>query len=65
MLVMTLQTHSVPDSFCESPIRSCVDKLLAFVLVTAVAIVITSACILALSPALARHQLSWAAAYAI
>ena len=65
MLVTTLLTHSVLDLFCESPSWSCVNKLLAFVLVIAVATAITSACIQRTSQALASHQLSWAAANAI
>jgi len=52
----------VHDLFCETPTWSHVNKLLAFVLVIAVAIVITSACILRMSQALARRQLSCAAA---
>ncbi len=65
MLAMTLHKHSVPDLFCESPIWSHVNKLLAFVLAIAVAIVMTSACILTMSQALASYQLSRAAANAI
>ncbi len=64
-LVMTLLAHSVPDLFCKSPIWRHVNKLLAFVLVIAVAIVMTLTCVQRMSQALARHQFSWTAANAI
>jgi len=62
---MTLLAHSVPDLFCKIPIWRHVNKLLAFVLVIAVAIVMTLTCIQRMSQALARRHLSCAAANAI